>query len=64
MVEGGRNLEIEILESFFEKLTNDDSIPAEVVEELERLERRGELSDATEVIESAKEVVGGAHSED
>lgn len=64
MVEGGRNLENEILESFFEKLSNDDSIPEELVEELKRLERREELSEATEVIESAKEVMNSAHSED
>jgi hypothetical protein len=64
MVEGGRNLESEILESFFEKLSNDDSIPEELVEELKRLERRGELSEATEVIDSAKEVMNSAHSGD
>lgn len=64
MVEGGRNLESEILESFFEKLDNDDSIPKELVGELKRLERRGELSEATEVIESTKEVMSGVHSED
>lgn len=64
MVEGGRNLENEILESFFEKLSNDDSIPEELVEELKRLERREELSEATEVLESAKEVMNSAHSED
>lgn len=64
MVEGGRNLENEILESFFEKVSNDDSIPEELVEELKRLERREELSEATEVIESAKEVMNSAHSED
>ena len=64
MVEGGRNLESEILESFLEKLSNDDSIPEELVEELKRLERRGELSEATEVIGSAKEVMNSAHSGD
>lgn len=64
MVEGGRNLENEILESFFEKLSNDDSIPEELVAELKRLERREELSGATEVIESTKEVMNSAHSED
>ncbi|WP_246989544.1 hypothetical protein [Halorientalis marina] len=64
MVEGGRNLENEILESFFEKVSNDDSIPEELVEELKRLERREELSEATEVIESAKEVMNSAHTED
>lgn len=64
MVEGGRNLENEILESFFEKLSNDDSIPEELVAELKRLERREELSEATEVIESTKEVMNSAHSED
>lgn len=64
MVEGGRNLEGEILDSFFEKLSFDDSIPEELVEELKRLERRGELSEATEVIESTNEVMNGAHSED
>lgn len=64
MVEGGRNLENEILESFFEKLSNDDTIPEELVEDLKRLERKEELSEATEVIESAKEVMDSAHSED
>lgn len=64
MVEGGRNLESEIMESFFEKLSNDDSIPEELVGEIKRLERRGKLSEATEVIESAEEVMKGAHSED
>lgn len=64
MVEGGRNLESEILESFFEKLSNDDSIPEELVEELKRLERRGELSESIEVIESVKEVMNSAHSGD
>lgn len=64
MVEGGRNLESEILESFFEKLSNDDSIPEELVEYLKRLEQKGKLSEATEVIESAKKVMNGVHSED
>ncbi|WP_092730321.1 hypothetical protein [Halopenitus persicus] len=64
MVNGGRDLENEILESFFEKLSNDDSIPDDLVEDLEQLERRGELSEATEVIENAKEVMNVAHSED
>ena len=64
MVEGGRDLKCEILDSFFEKLSFDDSIPEELVEELKRLERRGELSEATEVIESTNEVMKGVHSED
>lgn len=64
MVEGGRNLESEISKSFFEKLSNDDSIPEELVEELKRLERRGELSESIEVIESVKEVMNSAHSGD
>jgi len=64
MVKGGRNLESEILESFFEKLSNDDSIPEEIVEEMKRLERRGDLSESTEVVESVKEVMNSVHSED
>jgi len=64
MVKGGRNLESEILESFFEKLSNDNSIPEEIVEGMKRLERRGDLSESTEVVGSAKEVMNSVHSED
>ena len=63
MVSGGRNLENEIMESFFEKISRDESIPDDFVEEVERIERRNELTDATEIVESAKEVMTDAHSE-
>lgn len=51
------------MESFFEKVSRDKSIPDDFVEELERLERRNELTDATEIVENAKEVMTDAHSE-
>lgn len=63
MVRGSRNLENEIMESFFEKVSREESIPDDLVEELERLEHRNELTDATEIVESTKEVLSNVHSE-
>lgn len=51
------------MESFFEKVSREESIPDDLVEELERLEHRNELTDATEIVESTKEVLSNVHSE-
>lgn len=64
MNEGGRNLERDIMDSFFEEVDRDDSIPDDLVDELKRLERQNELADATRVIEATEEVRSDAHSED
>lgn len=64
MVEGGRNLEQEIMRSFFEELERTDSIPLELVEELEQLDSQGDLTDAKEVRKITEATIQDAHSED
>lgn len=62
MVEGGRNLESEIMESFYEELGRDNSLPDDVTERLQTLARRNELTDAEKVIELIKGVIADEHS--
>ncbi|TQQ79161.1 hypothetical protein EGH24_12265 [Halonotius terrestris] len=64
MVDGGRNLEKEIIDSFFEEVRRDDSIPDDVAAELERLENQDDLTDSSKVIRVAEEVLSDVHSED
>lgn len=64
MAEGGRNLEDEIMSSFFEELERDDSIPEKMVEELEQLDSRGDLTDAKAVRKITEDAIEDAHSED
>lgn len=64
MVDGGRNLEKEIMDSFFEEIRRDDSIPDDVAAELKRLENQDDLTDSSKVIRVAEEVLSDVHSED
>lgn len=57
MVEGGRNLEQEVLETFFEEVERDDEIPEPVQRELQRLEANDQLTDAGEIIEETREAL-------
>lgn len=64
MVEGGRNLEEEVMESFFEEVERDDSIPDGLREDLEELESREDLTDDAKVVDATREALADAHSED
>lgn len=64
MVDGGRDLEKEIMDSFFEEVRRDDSIPDDVAAELERLENQDDLTDSSKVIEVAEEALSNVYSED
>lgn len=64
MVDGGRDLEKEIMDSFFEEVCRDDSIPDDVAAELERLENQDDLTDSSKVTEIAEEVLSNVYSED
>jgi len=64
MVDGGRDLEKEIMDSFFEEVRRDDSIPDDVAAELERLENQDDLTDSSKVTEIAEEVLSNVYSED
>jgi hypothetical protein len=57
MVEGGRNLEKEIMESFFEEVDRDDTINETTLEELKQLEEQNELTNSEAVIRIAQEEV-------
>jgi len=64
MVGGGRDLEQEIMDSFFEELERDESIPSGVVSKLRNLETESQLTDADKVIAIAQEGTKNEHSED
>ena len=63
MTGGGRDLEQEIMESFFEELERDESIPSEVVSKLRNLETKSQLTDADKVIEIAQMGINDEYSE-
>jgi hypothetical protein len=64
MVGGGRDLEQEIMDSFFEELERDESIPSGVVSKLRNLETESQLTDADKVIAIAQEGTKNENSED
>lgn len=63
MVEGGRNLEGEIMESFFEEVDRDGSIPEPILEQLKQLDDQDNLTDSSSVISVVQEGVDYAHRE-
>lgn len=64
MVGGGRDLEEEIIDSFFEELERDESISTGLVSNLRNLEIESQLTDADKLIGIAQEIVDNEHSED
>jgi hypothetical protein len=55
MAEGGRNLEGEILETFFEEVDRDDDIPEHVGRELRSLEENDKLTDSQQIVEATRD---------
>jgi hypothetical protein len=64
MAGGGRDLEQEIMDSFFEELERDESISSGVVSKLKNLETESQLTDADKVIAIVEEYIENEHSED
>ena len=63
MVDGGRDLEQEIQDSFSEKISNEDSVPDAVADRLSELELAGDLTESTEIKGVIDEEVPDADSE-
>jgi hypothetical protein len=61
MVEGVRDLEKEILETFFEEIEEDEDIPESVTQELKLLEEASDLTDASKITKATRESLEDVH---